>query len=110
MLSPAAATRPARRRAQRAVRSPGQARPRRQAEGLRGPHSVSDAAADLLAGRHDDRFLLGVVVEHLGAVFLAIAAVFGAAEWQFVVRDLDRVDPGVASLELDELPFGGTKH
>src|SRR6266851_1596436 len=53
----------------------------------------------LLRG-HYHRFLFSVVVEHLGAVLFAIAAVFGPAEWQLVVGDLDGVDPRIAGLEL----------
>src|SRR5439155_10578909 len=48
----------------------------------------------------DDRLLLGVKVEHFGAVLLAVAAVLGAAEGQLVDGDLDRVHPGVTGVQL----------
>src|SRR5258708_26285167 len=46
------------------------------------------------------RFLLGVLQECFHAVLLAEARLLGPAERQLVVRDLQRVDPGVAGLEL----------
>src|SRR6202162_5105151 len=49
--------------------------------------------------RHHDALLLGVEVEHLDAVFLAEAAVFGDPERKLVVGHLDRVHPGVTGVE-----------
>src|SRR5581483_6943369 len=43
---------------------------------------------------------LGIVVQHLGTVLLAVAAVLDSAERQLVVGDLYRVYPGVAGVEL----------
>src|SRR5216684_3367758 len=46
------------------------------------------------------RFLLGVLQESFHAVLLAEAGLLGPAERQLVVRDLQRVDPRIAGLEL----------
>src|SRR5579859_6847620 len=59
-----------------------------------------------VSGGNHDGLLLGVVVEHFGAVLFAIAAVLGAAEGELVVGDLDRVDPGVAGFELVDGALG----
>src|SRR5258708_26048727 len=67
---------------------------------FRGDHSWGPLGGTTALRSDDDRFLLGVVVDPFGAVLFAVAAVFGAAEWQLVVRNLDSVDPRVARLEL----------
>src|SRR5689334_5684910 len=54
----------------------------------------------------DDGFLFRVVVEHLGAVLFSVAAVFGPAERELIVRDLHGVDPCVAGFELVDGALG----